>query len=228
MSDTPAPGTALVTGASAGIGAVHADVPPVAHRPVAPGHLGRARGAAMVALNAAAAAVAAPPAIRRLGRRDLPEVERHLLALGPADRRARFLSSADDGAIARYVARLDPDRAVLVGAAGPDGRLVGIAEAHPVVDAPRTVEAAVSVHPCHRREGRGRRLVARALSLAFAEGAEAAVFLFAPENRAVAGLARSLGARFPAPGRALLPAGALRAGGDAAPDAMADALKLVA
>ena len=179
----------------------------------------------MVALNAAAAVAAVP--IVRLGRRDLPEVERHLLALGPADRRKRFLSPADDGAISGYVSRLDPDRAVLVGAAGPDGCLVGIAEAHPVVDAPRTVEVAVSVHPYHRREGHGRRLVAHALSVAFAGGAEAAVFHFAPENRALAGLAGTLGARLPAPGRALLIAGALRVR-SAAPDATADALELAA
>jgi RimJ/RimL family protein N-acetyltransferase len=178
----------------------------------------------MVALSAAAAAA---PSIRRLGRGDMPEVERHLLALGPADRRRRFLSPAEDGFIARYALGLDPDRAVLVGAAAPDGRLVGIAEAHPVVDAPRTVEVAVSVHPYHRREGLGRRLVARALSIAFAGGAEAAVFLFTPENQAVAGLAGALGARLPAPGHALLLAGALRVG-TAAPHAAADALELAA
>ena len=181
----------------------------------------------MVALSAAAAAGDAALAIRRLGRRDMPAVERHLLALGPADRRKRFLSPADDGAIARYVAGINPDRAVIVGAADPDGGLVGIAEAHPVVDAPRTVEVAVSVQPYHRREGLGRRLVAHAVSLAFAEGAEAAVFLFAPENRAVAGLAGALEARFPAPGRAVLLAGALRAG-SAAPSATAGALELAA
>ncbi len=176
------------------------------------------------------ATVVAPPAVRRLGQRDMPEVERHLLSLGPADRRKRFLWPADDAAVARYAAALDPDRAVLVGAAaGPGGRLAGVAEAHPVVDAPRTVEVAVSVHPYHRREGLGRRLVARALSLAFADGAaEAAVFLFAPENRAVAGLAAALGARFPAPGRALLPAGALRADEARSPDAAARAMELAA
>jgi ribosomal protein S18 acetylase RimI-like enzyme len=183
--------------------------------------------AAVVALSAAAEIVAAPR-IRRLGRGDLPAVERHLLALGPADRRKRFLSPADDDAIARYVSRLDPGRAVLVGAAGPDGRLAGIAEAHPVVDAPRAVEVAVSVHPYHRREGLGRRLVGRALLLAFAGGAEAAVFHFAPENRALAGLAGTLGARFPAPGRALLLARALRADDGGAPDATAGALELAA
>ena len=183
---------------------------------------------AMAALSGAAGPAAmSAPTIRRLGWRDLPEVERHLLSLGPADRRKRFLSPADDGAIARYVARLDPGRAVLVGAAEADGRVAGIAEAHPVVDAPRMVEVAVSVHPYHRGQGLGRRLVARAVSLAFAEGAEAAVLLFAPENRAVAGLAASLGARFPAPGRALLLAGAMPAEGtaEATPD---DALELAA
>ena len=180
----------------------------------------------MVALSAAAAGIAVYPVVR-LGRHDLAAVEQNLLALGPADRRKRFLSPADDGAIARYVARLDPDRVVLVGAADPDGRLIGIAEAHPVVDAPRTVEVAVAVHPYHRREGHGRRLVARALSLAFVGGAEAAVFLFAPENRALAGLAGALGARFPSPGRALLLAGALRVP-SAAPDAAAGALEMAA
>ena len=157
----------------------------------------------MVALSAAAATATAP-SIRRLGRGDMPEVERHLLALGPADRRKRFLSPAGDGAIARYVSALGPGHAVLVGAAGPDGRSVGAAEAHPVVDAPRTVEAAVSAHPYHRREGLGRRLAAQAVALAFAKGAEAALFLFAPDNRGVARLAGSLGARVAATGRALL------------------------
>jgi ribosomal protein S18 acetylase RimI-like enzyme len=162
------------------------------------------------------AAPAAAHAIRRLGRHDLPAVERHLLSLGPADRRKRFLSPFDDGAIARYVGRMDAGRAVLVGAAGgPDGQLAGIAEAHPVADASRTVEVAVSVHPYHRREGLGRRLAAEAVARAFAEGANAAVFLFAPENRAIARLAASLGARITGLGRAVLlaeapPAAALK------------------
>jgi ribosomal protein S18 acetylase RimI-like enzyme len=150
------------------------------------------------------ATVVALPAMRRLDRRDVPEVERHLLALGPADRRKRFLWPAHDDAIAGYVARIDPDRAVLMGAVDGDGRLVGLAEAHPSSDPPRAVEMAVSVLPCHRRQGVGRGLAAQAVALAFARGAEAAVFLFAPENRASAGLVRSLGARCTALGRALL------------------------
>ncbi len=152
----------------------------------------------------AAAAGGAPLAVRRLGRRDMLAVERHLLALGPADRRKRFLSPFDNGAVARYAAGLDPGRAVLVGADGPDWQLAGIAEAHPVPGAPGRVEVAVSVHPYHRREGLGRRLVVGAVALAFAEGAEAAEFLFAPENRTVARLVFSLGARATGLGRAAL------------------------
>jgi ribosomal protein S18 acetylase RimI-like enzyme len=177
--------------------------------------------------TAAPAAHEAPLVVRRLDRRDMPEVERHLLALGPADRRKRFLSPVDDDAIARYVAGIDAGRAVLVGAADPEGGLAGIAEAHAIVDAPRTVEMAVSVHPYHRRQGLGRRLVARAVSFAFAEGAEAAVFLFAPENRTVAMMAKALGAGLPAPGRALLLAEALHAEW-AGPDAASNVLRLAA
>ena len=140
----------------------------------------------------------AAPTVRRLNRADLPEVERHLLALGPADRRKRFGAPADDDAVAAHVSRLDPGRAVLVGAAAPDGRLVGVAEARFLdgdAPAPRAMEVAVSVHPYHRREGLGRRLAARAVALAFAEGAEAAVFRFASAGIAGFGLARALGAR---------------------------------
>lgn len=169
-----------------------------------------------IAQDIAAVASVASPAVRRLGRRDLPELERHLLALGPADRRKRFLAPTDDDAIARYVARIDPGRAILVGAADTESGLAGIAEAHAVADAPGTVEVAVSVHARHRGGGLGRRLAAEAVAIAFATGAGAAVFQFAPENRAAARLAYAVGARFAGLGRALLLA-------DASCDAMAEA-----
>ena len=67
----------------------------------------------------------------------------------------------------------------------------------------------MSVHPYHRREGLGRRLAAEAVALAFAEGAEAAVFLFAPENREMAEVAlRASGHALTGLGRALLRADA--------------------
>jgi pimeloyl-ACP methyl ester carboxylesterase len=143
-------------------------------------------------------AAAADLRIRPLGRGDLPEVERHLLAFGPVDRHARFGAAFGDAAIAAYVRGVDPARAVLVGAVdGPSGRLLGLAEAQPAA-APRRVEMAVSVHAPHRRHGLGRRLVAAAVAAAFERGAEAAEFLFAPGNRPIAGLVRALGARIDA------------------------------
>ena len=141
--------------------------------------------------------------LRRLGPDHMPEVERLLLALGPADRRMRFLSPFEDGVISAYVRRIDPDTVFLVGAIEDrDGGLLGLAEAHPS-GAPGRVEVAVSVRPAHRRRGLGGRLVAQALALAFGAGADTAEFAFDPENRAIVGLAASLGARFgPSLGRA--------------------------
>jgi GNAT superfamily N-acetyltransferase len=135
---------------------------------------------------------------RRLDRRDLPEVERHLLALEPADRRARFGSAFSDAAVLAYVRSLDLARGVLVGAVDEaSGRILGLAEAHPGPSA-GWVEVAVSVQAPHRRCGLGRGLVSAALAGAFERGAEAAEFLFAPGNRPIAGLVRALGARIDA------------------------------
>src|SRR3954454_13804924 len=47
---------------------------------------------------------------RRLDRRDLPELERHLLALEPAARRARFASAFSDAAILASGRGLNPAR----------------------------------------------------------------------------------------------------------------------
>lgn len=72
-------------------------------------------------VNAAVANVsdsAARPGLylRRLGQCDLPEIERHLLALDILDRHAGFGSAFGDAAIATYVRRIDLARAVLIGA----------------------------------------------------------------------------------------------------------------
>jgi GNAT superfamily N-acetyltransferase len=132
---------------------------------------------------------------RRLDRRDLPEVERHLLALGPADRRARFGSAFSDAAVLAYARGLDPARGVLVGAVDEaSGRILGLAEAHPGASA-GWVEVAGSVQAPHRRCGLGRGLVGAALAAAFEHGTEVAEFFFAPGNHPIAGLVRALGAR---------------------------------
>jgi ribosomal protein S18 acetylase RimI-like enzyme len=141
----------------------------------------------------------APPLrIRRLGEEDLPAIEQHLLEFGRLDRHARFGAGMSDPAIAAYVLRLNPSRAVLIGAVEEtSGRVVGLAEAQPAL-APCHVEMAVSVHPDQRCCGLGRRLVQQALFGAAAQGQEVAHFFFSPENRPILALVRGLGARIAA------------------------------
>jgi len=98
---------------------------------------------------------AGPVLLRRLAPPDLAAVERHLLALGPEDRRTRFLSRFGDAVISAYVRRIDPVAGILFGALdGPEGELLGLAEAYPT-GAPDRVEVAVSVLPPHRRRETG-------------------------------------------------------------------------
>ena len=132
------------------------------------------------------------PQMRRLGSRDLPALERHLLELAPADRRARFLSTCADEMIAAYARRIDVSHAILVGAFDTVGRLVGVAEAHSG-DKVQAVEVAVSVDLAYRRQGLGCRLVAHVLAAAFAAGAGLADFNFHPNNNAMVGLVLGLG-----------------------------------
>jgi ribosomal protein S18 acetylase RimI-like enzyme len=70
-----------------------------------------------------------------------------------------------------------------------------LAEAHPT-GAARTVEVAVSIDPAFRHRALGQRLVGRALTAAFARGAESAEFNFAPGNRPIVWMVRTLGGRF--------------------------------
>jgi GNAT superfamily N-acetyltransferase len=142
--------------------------------------------------------------VRHLDVADLPAMAQHLLRLGPSDRQARFLRHPTDKAIADYAMGLDPSCTVLIGAFDWRNCMIGLAEAH-TTDVPHTVEIAVSIDPAFRRRGLGRRLVGRALALAFSRGAQSAEFFFAPENRALATLVLALGGQFgPDVGQALI------------------------
>ena len=133
--------------------------------------------------------------LRQLAAADLQAVERHLLELRFADRRTRFRAAIADTVIATYVRQMDPARSVLVGVIeASTGRIVGLAEAHRG-EAARTVEIAISVDERYQRQGLGQRLVSYAVALAFENGAEIAEFEFDPDNRALIGLVRRLGAR---------------------------------
>ena len=142
--------------------------------------------------------------LRRLGSGDLAAIESHLLELDAVSRNSRFHCGFGDAAVAGYVRSLDDTVDVLFGAIeSRNGRMVGLAEARPA-EAPGTVELAVSVLPTHRRHGLGHELLRRAASAAFARGMTVAHLLVAPDNVAAARTAATLGARFRAPGRAVL------------------------
>jgi GNAT superfamily N-acetyltransferase len=144
--------------------------------------------------------------LRRLTSGDAAAIEAHLLDLDMLSRNSRFHCALGDFAVARYARCFDAAADVLFGAidAGT-GRIVALAEARPAA-APRTVDLAVSVQATHRRRGLGRALLACAISTAFAQGATVADFRFAPGNLAAVRIATRLGARFRAPGRAVLSA----------------------
>jgi ribosomal protein S18 acetylase RimI-like enzyme len=131
---------------------------------------------------------------RALTDSDIPAIEQHFLALAPHDRQARFLSTTSDEVVIAYARELSPSHAVLIGAFDPRNVLIGLAEAH-TADARCGVDLGVSVDAAFRRRGIGRRLVARAVALAFARGARSAHFNFAPTNGALSRLVQSLGAR---------------------------------
>lgn len=136
--------------------------------------------------------------IQRLGEEDLPAIEQHLLEFARLDRHARFGAGMSDPAIAAYVLRMNPSRAILVGAVEKTGgRIVGLAEAQPAL-VPHHVEMAVTVQPDHRCHGLGRCLLQQAIFGAAKQGQEVAHFFFSPENRPILALVRSLGARIAA------------------------------
>jgi pimeloyl-ACP methyl ester carboxylesterase/GNAT superfamily N-acetyltransferase len=139
-------------------------------------------------LNNAATSVLS---LQRLDGSDLIRVNRHLLALDRADRHARFGTACDDTKIIGCTRRIDPSRAILIGAVErASGHIVGLAEAHPAIGASRRMELAVSVDRPLRRRGLGLRLVGEAAAVAFERGAEVLAFFFDPDNRPVVGLAR--------------------------------------
>ena len=134
--------------------------------------------------------------VRRLKATDLPAVEAHLLALGPADRHCRFHALLGDDAILDYVGRIDFRHMILAGAFDEDsGELVGLAETHlDSADSPLRAETSVSVLESHRGQGVARLLTALVLDAAAARGTRRADFYYQVGNRAIARLVRRLGA----------------------------------
>ena len=142
--------------------------------------------------------------LRRLGGEDLPLIEMHLLSLDMPSRNSHFHGGFGDAAVAAYVRGLDPSRDVLFGAIDPGtGCIVGLAEAR-AADAPKTMELGASVLQSHRRRGLVHALVALAVDVASDQGATAADLRLAPGNLAANRITARFGARFRAPGIAVV------------------------
>ena len=101
--------------------------------------------------------------VQRLGAYARDDFARHLLALGPDDRRLRFGAPLGDAAIEAYVARIDYAADVVF--AVHDDRLALAAAAH-VATSGDTAELGVSVLPGARGQGLGSALVQRAAEFA--------------------------------------------------------------
>ena len=99
--------------------------------------------------------------LRRLGDKDLPLIEEHLLGLDMPSRNSRFHCGFGDAAVAAYFRDLNPSRDVDPGT----GRIVGLADARPAYG-PKTVDLATSVLPSHRKRGVAHALVMQAAGVA--------------------------------------------------------------
>lgn len=139
----------------------------------------------------------APPRYRKLHPCDLVAIEAHFLRLETDDRACRFLAGLSDSAINRYCDGIDWGRATLFGCFIDDD-LRGIAELVTANGASVTGgtlgEVALSVEKPFRRQGIATELLRRARQAARNRLVRSLDMLCVPDNRAMLGLARKLGA----------------------------------
>lgn len=131
-----------------------------------------------------------------LGEGDRALIHDHLVQLTRADRIRRFGAPLADVALDLHVGRIDFARTIVLGALAGRGRLIGLVEAHfDRNTAPAVAKIGVTVDPAARGQGLGRRLVGRVVEQAFARGAFAVEFDFAPDDHPIVRIAADLGAR---------------------------------
>ena len=132
--------------------------------------------------------------IRRLCEQDRGAIRDFYLSLSVVDRHGRFHTVVPDDWIISYVHRMDIAGTMVMGAFCPlTGRLIGLVEACPTeAQAPRAVEIAVIVKTDWRRLGLGRRLVRKAVRMAFALGMKRAELSVMMDDSAIIGLIHSL------------------------------------
>ncbi|WP_340110243.1 GNAT family N-acetyltransferase [Pikeienuella sp. HZG-20] len=121
--------------------------------------------------------------IRKLGKRDIPEITRHLLRLDRRSRRSRFGASVKDDFIRTYAGRIIGADALVFGAFH-DGRLRAIGEVRGLSQAsPHEAEIAVSVEPEWQGEGIGGALFSRLVTAAQNRGIKVLHVLFLDKNK---------------------------------------------
>lgn len=132
--------------------------------------------------------------IRYLSAADEPAIAAHLLRLSPEDRRLRFFCAVGDSGIRAHCDELKTARVTLIGAFH-DGALVGLGELSRARPRRRlAAELGLSVDEGERRRGDGARLMAAALAIARNRFAGRMVVRYLDANRAMAALARRRGA----------------------------------
>jgi GNAT superfamily N-acetyltransferase len=151
-----------------------------------------ARPRAFIGGTAGAAISAGAPLIAQLGPSHRPLVERHLLALPPADRRLRFGHPAGDASLRQYARRIRFYRDAGFGAFDESGRLLAFGHLAFTAD---DAELALSVDPAARRRGIGIALLLRARAHARNRGYRVLHMVYMPENDSLASLARRAGMR---------------------------------
>jgi GNAT superfamily N-acetyltransferase len=128
--------------------------------------------------------------VRALSSIDRVELERHFLALDPADRRLRFGATIGDATVRAYVKRIAFDRDTVFGVADDNLRLLGVAHLARLEGA---AELGISVLKGHRLQGVGGALMARAVMRARNVGLRTLFMHCLAENEAILHLARKLG-----------------------------------
>ncbi len=123
------------------------------------------------------------PEIRKLWKRDTPDITQHLLRLDQKTRRSRFGVCVKDAFIKDYAKRMI-DFDTLVFGAFSDGQLRAIGELRGLLRAwPHDAELAVSVEPDWQRNGIGSALFSRLVMAAQNRGMKSLHVLFLNENR---------------------------------------------
>ncbi len=130
--------------------------------------------------------------IAQLGPSHRRQIENHLIALPPADRRLRFGYAISEELLSTYVRGLRFSRDAAFGAFNESGEMLAFGHLA-FIASDESAEFGISVAPDARRLGIGRALLERAGRHARNRGYRLLVMAFVPENAALAALARAAG-----------------------------------